>query len=170
MELTKKDRIVLINQYEILKRLDPDNADHYGELCEILRNGYEYFYSMIDKGADADMPSKEGRLVVDILDFYRSVEDYKYRHPDDKELSEHPWGTFKGFDGNNETNYMAFARFLIERQSKFTEQMQYREQTDNFNSHSRTTLPKYRRIVAKWYEKGREYMTSKEVILEVLNG
>jgi uncharacterized protein YfbU (UPF0304 family) len=96
MELTKKDRIVLINQYEILKRLDPDNADYYGQLCEILRSGYEYFYSMIDEGADANMPSEEGRLVIDILDFYRSVEDYKYNHPDDKELSEHPWGTFKG--------------------------------------------------------------------------
>lgn len=29
MELSKKDRIILFNQYEILKRLDTDNAEQY---------------------------------------------------------------------------------------------------------------------------------------------
>ena len=36
MELSRKDRIILFNQYEILKRLDTDNAEQY-EILEMLR-------------------------------------------------------------------------------------------------------------------------------------
>ena len=169
MELTKKDRILLINQYEILKRLDPGNADHYEQLTEILRRGYEVLYCMIDDQVSDEMRHDQGRLVLDLLDFYRSVEDYKDAHPDDEEFSDHPWGAFRGFDGNNEADYMAFARFLVERQGRFAEQKKYLSQTDGFNSHM-PTLQKYRRIVSKWYEKGREHMASKQAILEVLEG
>ena len=102
MELTKKDRLFLINQYEILKALNHDSASHYEELIEILANGYEIFYSMVDEWISDDMPSGKGSLVLDILNFYRSVEDYKHKNPGDKEIEGHLWSNFKGFDGNNE--------------------------------------------------------------------
>lgn len=34
ISLTKKDRVLLINQYQILKHLDPKSADHYEELSD----------------------------------------------------------------------------------------------------------------------------------------
>ena len=44
MELSKKDRIILFNQYEILKRLDTDNAEQYEIYQDILAQGFEYNY------------------------------------------------------------------------------------------------------------------------------
>jgi len=168
MELTKKDRVFLINQYEILKRLDPDNSSRYEELIEILRDGYEIFYSMVDEWIDEDMPQNEGKFVLDILNIYRAIENYKRNNPKDKDITEHPRSHFMGFDGNNETSYMAFTRFLIEKQNKFAEQLPYREKTDNFNSHM-PVLDKYRSMLDKWIELGRNFELSKEDILLILN-
>ncbi|MBI6636170.1 YfbU family protein, partial [Pseudomonas paralactis] len=49
IQLTKKDRLILINQYKILASLDKDDESHYLELIQILENGYSIFYPMIDE-------------------------------------------------------------------------------------------------------------------------
>lgn len=168
MDLSKKDRLFLINQYEILKELKSDSSSYYEELIEILQNGYETFYSQFDGFVYDGMSSEQSRLVFDILDVYRSVEDYKKNNPGDEEIEGHLWSNFKGFDGNNEIEYMAFAKFLIEKQGKFAEQLVYQGETDNYNSHM-PTLDKYRNMVQKWRELGGNYETSKDHILEILN-
>ena len=168
MNLSKKDRAFLINQYEILKALNPDSASHYEELIEILQTGYKIFYSEIDKYVEDDIPSEKGRLVLDILNFYRSVEDYKHNNPGDKEIEGHPWSNFKGFDGNYESEYFVFTQFLIEKQKKFSEQLAYQKQTDNYNSHA-PMLQKYTNMIQKWKELGGKYEKSKDNIIEILN-
>ncbi len=134
MELTKKDRVVLINQYRILAALNPNDNGRYEELIEILESGYQIFYSMVDEWISEDMAESEGRLVLDILNLYRGIEDLK-RTTQDERLSQHRLAYFRGFDGNEETQYMAFARFVIETQGKFQEQKQYLIKNDNLNSH-----------------------------------
>ena len=167
MDLSKKDRVFLINQYQILKSLYPNESSHYDELIEILQNGYEIFYSMIDEWVGDEMPADQGRLVLDILNFYRFVEDYKLNNPDDKEVNDNLWSLFRGFDGNSESEYMGFARFLINRQNKFSEQQQYKQKTDNFNSHM-PTLEKYSNMIQAWRKLGGNYLNSREDILTVL--
>ncbi|HBI91490.1 MAG TPA: hypothetical protein DDY58_03100, partial [Terrisporobacter glycolicus] len=44
MELTKKERLILYNQYEILKSLNPDEKEYYEIDQEILINGFKYNY------------------------------------------------------------------------------------------------------------------------------
>lgn len=134
MEITKKDRLILINQYKILAKLEPEDETHYLELISILENGYTIFYSQIDQWISDELPVEEGKFVLNILDIYRAVEDIK-RSSRDKRLLEHPYSFFRGFDGNNETEHMAFCRFLIETQGKFQEQNQYLLKNDNLNSH-----------------------------------
>lgn len=145
MQLSKKDRIILINQYKTLAVLDKDNSDHYEELIGILENGYEIFYSMIDQWISDDMPTEEGKFVLNILDLYRAIENVKRssKHPD---LLNHNYSIFKGFDGNNETAYMGFCHFLIEKQGKFQEQQQYLIKNDNLNSHM-PMIGKYKRML-----------------------
>lgn len=125
MDLSKKDRVFLINQYEILKALNPDYSSDYEESIEILQNGYETFYSRFDDSVYDAMSSEKSSLVFNILEIYRSVEDYKHNNPGDEEIEGHLWSNFKGFDGNGEIEYRAFPRFLIEKQGKFTEQIVY---------------------------------------------
>lgn len=146
MQLSKKDRVLLINQYRILAALDKGGSDHYEELIEILENGYEIFYKMLDQWISDDMPTEEGKFVLDILDLYRAIENTK-RSTKSQELMAHPFAVFMGFDGNNETEYMGFCRFLIERQGKFQEQQQYLIKNDNLNSHA-SMVDKYRRMLA----------------------
>ena len=140
MEISKKDRVFLINQYQILAILYPNDANHYNELIEILENGYMIFYSKIDEWIFDDMPYNEGKLVLDILSLYRTIEDLK-RNNTSETLSSNYYSYFKGFDGNNETEYMGFARFLINEQGKFPEQQQYFIKNDSMNSHTRM-IPK----------------------------
>ena len=167
MEMTKKDRVFLINQYQILAALNVAEADHYKELISILQHGYEIFYSMIDEWVSEDMPRSEGKLVLDILSIYRVIEDLK-RGGKNKTLSEHNYSYFRGFDGNNETEYMIFARFLIEEQGKFSEQQAYLSKNDGLNSHTEM-LNKYRRMIARWESFGEKWQLSESQALEILD-
>ncbi|WP_314915148.1 YfbU family protein [Acinetobacter harbinensis] len=154
MKLTKldvKDRLILINQYKILSKLEPTEANYYKELIEILENGYEIFYSLLNQWIDEEMPRDKSRLVLDILDLYRALEDLKRKTKDDR-LLKHFYGKFNGFDGNNESEYLSFTRFLIEVQGKFQEQKQYYYENDHLNSHC-PMLDKYERMLATIKEK-----------------
>lgn len=145
MKLTKKDRVLLINQYRILATLNKDEESHYKELITILENGYEIFYSMIDQWVSEDVPSDKGVFVLDILDLYRSIEIIKKTTKDDR-IIDHSFSIFPGFDGNNETEYMSFCRFLIEIQGKYQEQQPYLLKNDNLNSHM-PMVQKYQRML-----------------------
>lgn len=166
MKLTKKERVLLANQYRILAALDSDSSSHYKELIEIVENGYEVFYSMIDEWFGEEMPESQGRFVLEILDLYRAIEVVK-RRTKDSQLLAHNFSIFPGFDGNNETSEMAFCRFLIVRQGKFEEQKQYLSQNDNLNSHM-PMVEKYRAMLTAAEDVDIWSMTAKEA-LQILN-
>lgn len=167
MDLTKKDRVFLINQYQILASLNPKESDYYNELIEILKSGYKIFYSKLDEWVFDEMPEDEGKFVVNILDFYRAIEDLKRSDPKSK-VHDHYFSYFKGFDGNNETVYMGFARFLINEQNKFVEQQQYFMKNDSLNSH-RPLIDKYRKMLNKWEQLGKAWKLTEEQALEILD-
>lgn len=162
MELTKKDRIILANQFEILKILDEGLREKYEDLIEILRRGYQLFYSQIEELIDSDeLPAAECALVLDVLSIYRMVEDYKTANPQDAGIADHYWGRFVGFDGNNEAAYLSFAEFLF-KQNKFEELGPHVP-----NSHM-PTLQKYRKMVAIWKRNRGDHALTKDIILEIL--
>lgn len=167
MELTKKDRILLINQYKILAALNKDEESHYLELIEVLERGYEIFYSLVDEWVSEDMPEDEGRFVLNVLDLYRAIEDVK-RITKDERLLKHDYSFFKGFDGNNETEHMAFCRFLIETQGKFQEQRPYKLRNDNLNSHM-PMIEKYQRMLDVAAGFASTLKMSPDQVLTVLN-
>jgi uncharacterized protein len=145
MNLSKKDRVLLINQYKLLAALYKEEEAHYRELISILENGYEIFYSMIDEWISGDMPTIEGKFVLNILDLYRAIDDLK-RSSKSQELADHQYSFFLGFDGNKETEYMGFSRFLIDEQGMFEEQQQYFLKNDHLNSHM-PMIGKYKRML-----------------------
>ena len=167
MELSKKERVMLINQYKILKRLDETSSHHYDELIEILEHGYKTFYSTIEQSISEDMSIEKSKLVLNVLTIYRIIEDFKADNPNDTELKNHLFSFFDGFDGNNEAEYLLFTRFLIVKQKKFTEQLSYTDKNDNFNSHSRS-VHRYKRMIAKWYQFEQSYDLSRTQIIEIL--
>jgi hypothetical protein len=166
MDFDKKDRIILINQFKILERLDPDGDTDYSEMIEILSNGYSIFYGDINRIVEEEeVSTNDCRFVLDVLDLYRVIERFKESDEDTTDIEEHSLGTFRGFDGNNESEYLSFTRFLIQTQGKFQEQLPYEE--DNFNSHN-LTIHNYRPMIEKWRSLEQPRELSKENIIEIL--
>ena len=165
--LTNIEKVLLVNQFEILRQITPGGNEHYNDLIEIIRNGYSIFYSMIDSEiTEEEMSVEESRFVLDILNFYRAIEFYKRDNPNDSnKIIEHQYAQFKGFDGNEkeECRYMGFVNFLFETQNKFKE-LHYCDS----NSHC-PMADTYRKIIAALNKMNVKFPKTKEEILSVLN-
>lgn len=154
MELTKKDRLILINQYQILKRLDPDSAKQYEQAIEILTNGYTLLYSRLGAGlTDSELCADKAQLVMDIIGACQAIEAYKSANPDDKEVSGHAWAKFRGFDANTEAEYLGYARFLLQ---------------GNCPASEAPTVAKYRMIASIWAAQGRPAEICRDIAAAML--
>ncbi|MDH3209221.1 MAG: YfbU family protein [Burkholderiaceae bacterium] len=96
----------------------------------------------------ADKP-KDVSFTVDVLDMWSFIESaYTKLSKTDKErlAADVPYRgkhvQFLGFDGNNETDHLSIARFIIEEMNRFSG-----FKGRDLNSHSRT-LERYRRMLA----------------------
>lgn len=171
--LSRVERQILVNQLETLKALaeSKHEVEDYEEKIEILRCGYEVFYSEAFTGTYPDkevLPDEEGRLVIDVLSMYSAIHFYLAKHPD-KEIAKMRHSHFEGFDGNNETGHMAFTRFLVLKQGKWSELRAYAKDNDDFNSHSQN-ITTYRRMLTKWdsFRHQHKYELTRERLLAVL--
>jgi uncharacterized protein len=89
------------------------------------------------------------RFVVDVLDMWHFIESaWKKLDPKDRarvESEAEPFGDdpkFRGFDGNNEAEYLGIARFLIEEMKRFS-QFKGRD----LDSHLPSSLESYDRML-----------------------
>lgn len=55
MELTKIERLILMNQYRILAKLYPEEEKDCEIAIKILANGYKYNYSSLFRYMDDDL-------------------------------------------------------------------------------------------------------------------
>jgi uncharacterized protein YfbU (UPF0304 family) len=122
LQLSDVERRILINQYEILAVLRPKEAESFNRCAEIIRAGY---YEMWDDEAigwlSKPMLRKEMLYVADVLDMYDWLQISYDRLPEaEKATIDASEVLFPGFDGNNETEYMGYARFLREKMDRFT--------------------------------------------------
>ena len=89
MEITRKDRWILRNQFLILEGLAESEEDReYWDMCrEIVENGYEYHYEWISERIIEDTLSMdESEEVLDILSmFSRLVTTYGRLSREDRE-------------------------------------------------------------------------------------
>jgi len=144
LKLTTAERLMLWNQYEILKHLNKNNADDYSNKQEIISNGYEQFYSELLPMLYVNSVSpEETREVQDILDMFRAI-DASCRKHGYKPKSHH--AEFDGFDGNNDQPQYGFAHFVRRNLGHWGE---LKDRPDN--SHSSVSLRQYRNMLQTWY-------------------
>ncbi|WKT91479.1 YfbU family protein [Brucella anthropi] len=139
--MDRATRLVISNQLEILKHLDPDQKEEYELQQEIIRSGYtsrynEVFNDLSEEEADAKMQQE----VWDILGMFRALNNARLRGwvASDPEAAK-----YEGFDANNDPHQW-FAAHLLDNSDLFE------ESAPNKNSHSVSTLPTYRRMLAVW--------------------
>lgn len=153
MELTKKDRLILMNQYQILKRLDPDSAQQYDQAIEILKHGYTPLYSRLGAGlTESELDEEKAQLVTDILGACQALEAYQTAHPEDKEVGGHAWAKFRGFAADTEAEYQDYARLL-------------RQDTPASEA---PTVAKYRMIASVWAAQGRPAEICRDIAAAML--
>jgi len=148
MNLAEAERAILINQFENLKRLDPDSPEGYDERIEILQSGYSVFYDEVVPWILEEMSEDDSELVFETLNMYRAFEAFYRDHPDSSLLARYG-ARFDGFDGNEEPSHHGFAQFLIKTQGKYQEQLENPKFA--LNSHS-PRVARYTRMVAAWNE------------------
>ena len=117
MELSKKERLFLYNQYEILKILNADDADMvktYEKNQKILLNGFKYNYDDFVTWVMDDISEDISNFVWDVLQMYSVIMDsYSTLDEEHQHLINERRIKFQGFDGNEESDYYLYANFVL---------------------------------------------------------
>lgn len=137
--MTRIERQLLINQYKILSLLDGENSYEYDRKIQTLESGLLGFYDEVFSGREETAKEIE-KETGDVLSMFRHLEHAVATLPADQQQQFS--FSFKGFDGNNDPHY-SVARFLIEQRGMYDEHA-----GKNLNSHTRTTLMQYRKMLA----------------------
>lgn len=146
MELSPLERWMVSNQLRILEQLYPGDAENFAVQREALEEGYELAYS-INLPIDSDTMSVEDCSEVwDTLDMFLAI-DSSIRILDTDPFENHSLRKFCGYDGNEETKFMAFTSYTVERLKRWTH-LPLRG-PDNFNSHC-PMRPTYKGMSVRW--------------------
>lgn len=129
MKLTNPEKLILLMLSEIQEKLGI-NDDTTKLITKSIYSNNTWALSWELNGVVGDSPDetpKEVKEVFDILDMWGFIEDsYSSLNQSDKDKIEQeaePFGKyvrFIGFDGNNETEHLSVARFLIEDMNRFS--------------------------------------------------
>ena len=162
IELTDKERLFLANQHEILGHLDTDNSDYHLKLAEQLRDGHKWLYSQSFDNFSENLPDDDAELVLNILQIYEIIQDAYDGLSDKSLISEHQI-KFPGFDGNNESEYVSFARFYVTRINRFP---WFSEREFNSHIHSVDTYKRMLRIFNDVYDPvhGDDHLNAQQII------
>lgn len=150
MKLSDGEKLIILMLSDLYEKLGIEGEVDPDFLKAAVINdqlwGIRWKYSGIPFD-DADDPAVV-KEVVDILDMWSFIEfSYAQLDKDQKdqlEMDADPFGkapNFRGFDGNNESEYMATAMFLVNELDRFDE-----FQGRNFNCH-RPSIDMYRRML-----------------------
>jgi len=166
MKLTQMERLILVNQYMILEKLYQEEAGSYANIRKALEDGYELEYSEIFNNiyTDKDVLSESGCIMVrDILNMFTSLKR-SYNNLEDKSGVNSKDVALWGFDGNSETEYMAYARYLIEERQLWGNL----KEDAVFNRHI-PSLSRYKQMLNIWnsFGEGKSELT-KEQILSII--
>lgn len=141
MKLSKAERLILANQFQLLSTQENNYMSQ--ETCKnnvtILLKGYELLYDDIFSRMNEEVNSEQCRFVLDVLSMYRTISNsYSDLSEKDSTLTKRDIA-FGGFDGNNEKEY-SFAKFFIQDYDRFRDLEE--NEFMKFNSHS-PSIAKY---------------------------
>lgn len=164
MALTKSERLILANQYRILTFVDPKNAKSYERAQEALESGYESAINTLFDPIFDGLSESECSFVIRVMAMYDALQRSQSTLGANAGVTKEEV-QFPGFDGNHETEYMAYARYVIQHEDRFT----YLEPVgSDFNSHM-PSLALYRAMLREWQAAGEKYDLSEGEIRHLLS-
>ena len=160
IKLTIAERLILANQYKILTELSRLREDDYQAERnmvnqEIFENGYEGEYHEVFQGYDEVVPVEISKETSAILNMYNRINDaIELFTPEEKLSLDLDKITFEGFDANNDDHYR-YLKFITEKLDKWG-----KYKNVNLNSHSISSIRKYRKMLDKFNEFSHEFGTN----------
>lgn len=148
MKLTNTERLMLVNQFKILAKLNEEDEEsaYYSKKAEILERGYEWYYDELL--SSEPLPREVSNETMDILDMFRQLDAYVDQlSPEQKANLDLEKLKFDGFDATNDKHY-GFAKFIIEKDDRYNERKEM-----YLNSHTPTSIQKYRRMLPIYKER-----------------
>jgi len=154
IQLTLKERLAFALRFRTLAKLhegdEEGESEHWTRMAEIVESGYTAEYALMSYTFSEELPYSECRFVWDVLDMFTTLEASLERLPEAERVPFDDWEcTFRGFDGNNESAYLSYARFLIQDDRWTSLAEAFGPQRESGNSHM-PTLQRYREMLAAW--------------------
>lgn len=150
--LSDGEKLIAMMLAELVKGLKVDVETNVDLVEKVIVGGHYWALGWEMPGIFHGHVDKQSRVrfVVDVLDMWTFLEEAHERLSDDDKQSlataAAPFGEhvlFSGFDGNNESEYMSIARFLVDDLKRFS---RFREGHRDLNAHH-PTLETYGRMV-----------------------
>lgn len=120
MELSKKDRLILANQYRIMEKLQPELAAVFAAARHAVEGGYELHYDELTRGLLEPLSVEQCRWVLHVLEMFTALR-LAYDGLKDKSGIEEWQVRFAGFDPTHEPAYQSYAWYVISDLKKFPE-------------------------------------------------
>ncbi|AYV22453.1 MULTISPECIES: YfbU family protein [Vibrio] len=165
MEMTNAQRLILSNQYYLMAKLTPENAEKYKRLQTIVERGYELQMREMNKEYGC-LVEDECREVIDIMEMYHAMqESNKMLSDEERNDVDQRRLQFLGFDIAAEAQLVNYVRFLIDSEGLYP---QFDKGDHHFNSHV-PMLEKYRRMLVTWRNCPRQYHLSAAEFRQIFN-
>ncbi len=155
MKFTNAEKLIVTMLADLHEKLEIDEVNTK-LIKQAIYSNNTWALSWELPGIVGDSPEPtppEVSLVVDILDMWSFIEEAHARFDAAEksalEAKADPFGKhvgFSGFDGNNESEYMSIANFLVKEMRRFT-----RFADRDLNSHC-PVIDGYQRMLAKFLE------------------
>lgn len=170
LNFTKEQRAILINQMEILKKVDKANEKEYEKKIFALHCGFSKLYSELIGEIDDELEIDIQNTVYDVFKMYRDLNhSYNKLSPEEQEQIEKEDLLFKGYDGHSEAAYLLFANFIIRELDHFVyiKKLLDSGEIESLDSHY-STLSYYKKLLPAWkhFNKAKENQLNSNLSLE----
>ncbi|NTS33974.1 hypothetical protein SAMN05428967_1373 [Phyllobacterium sp. YR620] len=139
------ERLILFNQYEILKKLDPDKSSLYGRHQEVVERGFEDLYQELGI-TEETVSAAAAQEMNDILGLFRAIRGSSVAagntNPDKSK--------FVGFGAAQPHEQFAYADFLA-KILNFPQEI-----SRSADNQPEAQLDQYRKMLRRWDEIGRK--------------
>lgn len=154
-------RMMLANQYRILGLLDMDDEGYWRRAAEMVVQGWPVEnlpdVEIIRSYLRDALTKEDQHFVLDALNVFELLQDGERKGFRPKR--EHATTAFPGFDGNNETKLLSYARHAVENENRFESVKRW---SNDFNSHM-PTVEMYQRMISAWERMGRPLHVTEEL-------
>jgi uncharacterized protein YfbU (UPF0304 family) len=165
MNLTKSERLILLNQHKILEKLDKEESEYHKKMQDIMQNGYDCdlaVYDPIPEGTETEV-YKTLQMFLILNDSYSKLSEEEKKNIPIREIQ------FQGYDGNANDGCYGFL-LHIEKYKLCSYLRKISSEIAISESYNMPdTRVDYQQKLARWEAFDRPSPMSKEEILHVIN-